>query len=196
MKIGVKLWGVSLVISLAMSAAPASAAPIITGVGADVTAAPFSFGFLGSTFTFGPGGGLPSILAVSSTENAAVRTVFGSPSPDFVDRGTVTYDANILGGYGTFLRPTDIPFSNGNNFLGLIVTSSGQNYYGFVYSTNTIINSYGFESSPNTAITATTAVPAAVPEPATWAMMILGFAVVGAAMRRRKAGITATVSYV
>ncbi|MEL6875314.1 MAG: PEPxxWA-CTERM sorting domain-containing protein, partial [Pseudomonadota bacterium] len=32
-----------------------------------------------------------------------------------------------------------------------------------------------------------------VPEPGTWAMMILGFGLVGGAMRRRKASVT--VSY-
>lgn len=35
----------------------------------------------------------------------------------------------------------------------------------------------------------------AVPEPATWAMMILGFGVVGASMRRRKRNVTTTVVY-
>jgi PEP-CTERM motif len=36
---------------------------------------------------------------------------------------------------------------------------------------------------------------AAVPEPATWAMMILGFGVVGGAMRRRKAATMLRVAY-
>lgn len=35
----------------------------------------------------------------------------------------------------------------------------------------------------------------AVPEPATWAMMILGMGAVGFAMRRRKANVTTTVAY-
>jgi hypothetical protein len=41
----------------------------------------------------------------------------------------------------------------------------------------------------------TVIVPGAVPEPATWAMMLLGFAFVGAALRRRKGNVTTTVSY-
>jgi len=40
-----------------------------------------------------------------------------------------------------------------------------------------------------------TALAAAVPEPATWAMMILGMGAVGFAMRRRKSNVTTTVGY-
>ena len=39
-----------------------------------------------------------------------------------------------------------------------------------------------------------TLLPSAVPEPATWAMMILGFLVVGAALRRRRSSGNALVS--
>lgn len=38
-------------------------------------------------------------------------------------------------------------------------------------------------------------VTAAVPEPATWAMMLVGFGSVGAAMRRRKSKVATSVSY-
>jgi hypothetical protein len=36
---------------------------------------------------------------------------------------------------------------------------------------------------------------AAVPEPATWAMMILGFGLIGGAMRSRKTGVTTRIAY-
>ncbi len=36
---------------------------------------------------------------------------------------------------------------------------------------------------------------AAVPEPATWAMMIMGFGLIGGALRSRKAGVTTKVAY-
>ena len=186
MRFGLKLAGTGLLLSLAISAAPASAAPIITAVGTDVTAMPFSFSYLGSTFTFSNGGSFPDFLAVSTAGSAAVRTVFGTPSTDFTNRGTVVYDQNILGGYGSFPTATTIPVSNGNNFLGLRVTSAGQSFYGFLYSTNTGINSYGFESAANTAIRATTDISAAVPEPGSWALMIVGFGGIGFSMRRRK----------
>ena len=185
MRVGLYLSSTSLLFGLALMSAPSSAAPMITAVGTDVTNTPFSFSYLGSTFTISKGDGFGSLISVSTAGGAAVRTVFGSPSTDFTDRGVPLYDDNTLGGYGSFPVNTPVGASNGSNFLGLRVTSAGQNFYGFLYSTNAQVNSYGFESVANTGITATTTVPAAVPEPGTWAMMILGFGVIGYAIRRK-----------
>lgn len=44
-----------------------------------------------------------------------------------------------------------------------------------------------YKASSNAVLYYTSQPPVAVPEPATWAMMIAGFGLVGAAMRRRKA---------
>lgn len=52
-------------------------------------------------------------------------------------------------------------------------------------------NSISFATAPAVVITPTPAVP----EPATWAMMIVGFGTVGGAMRRRKSKVTTTVAY-
>ena len=185
MRVGLHLSGTSLLFGLALMSAPSSAAPIITAVGADVTNAPFSFSYLGNTFTISKGDGFGSLFSVSTAGGATVRTVFGSPSTDFTDRGVPLYDENTLGGYGAFPMVTPVGASNGNNFLGLRVTAAGQSFYGFLYSTNAQVNSYGFESVANTGITATTTIPAAVPEPGTWAMMILGFGAIGYVMRRK-----------
>ena len=174
-----------LLLSVAFAAVPVSAAPVITAVGADLTASPFSFSYLGSTFTFSNGVGFPNLFSVSTNSAAAVRTVFGSPSTDFTDRSIVTYNQNTLGGYGSFSAPTIVAYTNGDNFLGLRVTSANQSYYGFAYTTNSVLNSFGFETAADTGIVATTAIPSAVPEAATWAMMLVGFGAVGFAMRRR-----------
>jgi hypothetical protein len=173
--------------ALVFAASPALSAPVITGVNADLSAAPFSFSFMGSTFTFNGAGGFPDYLSVSTTQNGAVRTVFGNPSTDFPNRGFIVYDQNTLGGYGSFANLTTIGASNGENLLGLRVNAGGQDYYGFAYTTNTTFNSYGFETRANTGIVPTTVVPpSAVPEPATWAMFIGGFGLIGGAMRRRQ----------
>lgn len=165
----------------------AQAAPIITAVNADLSASPYSFSFMGGSFTFSGDGGFPNYLSVSTTGSAAVRTVFGNPSTDFVDRGTVVYDQNTLGGFGSFAMPAAISPSNGFNFLGLRVTSGSQNYYGFAYSTNSVLNSFGFETMPETGITATTeSGTAAVPEPTSWALMLVGFGATGVALRSRR----------
>ena len=166
-------------------ASPAVAAPVFVTVNQDISTSPFSFSYLGGVFTFDGSGGFPNYLSVSTGGGAAVRTVFGQPSSDFTNRGTVVYDENTLGGYGSFPTPTTVPFTNGENFLGLRVTSGGQDFYGFAYTTNSIFNGFAFETSPGVGITATTNFPA-VPEPATWALLILGFGTVGATMRRRQ----------
>ena len=187
----VRLTAMSSVLAIGLAAVPASAAPVITAVNADLTSAPFSFSYLGGTFTFGSTGDIFAPLSVSAADGAAVSAFGGflgiplKPSSFFTDRGTVISGPGF-GQFASFATLTPVDSSNGDNFLNLRVTSGGQNYYGFAYTTNATLNSYGFETSPETAITATTAIPAAVPEPATWAMMLVGFGAVGFAMRRRK----------
>ena len=58
-------------------------------------------------------------------------------------------------------------------------------FFGYAFTTNTLLNGVVFNNTPGQAITASVNLPAAVPEPATWAMMLLGFAAVGLTMRRR-----------
>lgn len=181
-------------LALPLFANPAVAAPVFTTVNADISTTPYIFSFMGGTFTFDGSGGFPNYLSVATDGGAAVRTVFGRPSTDFTNRGTVVYDANTLGGFGAFPTLTNVPFTNGENFLGLRVTSGGQNFYGFAFTTNSTFNGFAFETTPNVGITATTAFPAAVPEPGTWALLILGFGAVGATMRRKSAN-RATLAY-
>jgi hypothetical protein len=95
--------------------------------------------------------------------------------------------------YGAFADQTVIRFSNGGNFIGLRAVTGTGTFYGFAYSTDNILNSIGFENVADTAITATTAA-GAVPEPASWALMIAGFGLVGGAMRRR-AAVRTTIRY-
>ncbi len=175
-----------LALSLGLASLPANAEVIITPINLDISSTPITFTFMGGMFTFDTAGGFPNFLNVQTNSTAAVRTVFGQPSTDFTNRGTVTYDANTLGGFASFPDRTNVRFTNGENFLGLRVTSGGQDFFGFAFTTNTVLNSFGFETQPGVGITATRAIPAPVPEPATWAMLILGFGAVGFALRRRK----------
>lgn len=175
-----------LLMCLGVASAPAVAAPAITSVNADLSSSSYTFSFLGNSFTLTGNGGFPNYLSVSTAGGAAVRTVFGSPSTDFTDRGTVIYDASTLGGYGSFPALTSVPYTNGNNYLGLRATSGGQDYYGFLFTTDSTLNSYGFERAANTGINPNAALAAAVPESSTWAMMIGGFGMVGGALRRRR----------
>lgn len=94
-----------------------------------------------------------------------------------VDAGAPFYTditANLLGGGSV-------------RFEDVLLDGNGQNKFRIYGDT--------FESIVFSAVSGTinditqvrvTAVPGAVPEPATWAMMLLGFGIVGGAMRRRR----------
>ncbi|WP_375290935.1 PEPxxWA-CTERM sorting domain-containing protein [Qipengyuania sp.] len=182
----------------AVGAAPATAAPVLRVINQDLQSNPYQFCYMGGCFNFTAQGftGFGEILGVRTSGSAAVTAtppIFGSvlPSVSFVDRGTVTYGPppEAFGYYASFDDTAFARFSNNDNFLGLRVTSNGQDYYGFAYTTNQTLNGIGFETLPGTVITATTDFSgAAVPEPATWAMLILGFGTIGGAMRARRRG--------
>ena len=169
-------------LAAAFVAAPAAAAPVLCEVNADLLNSPFTFSVQGVSFSLSAVNNFSAPLLVSNGAGGAFSSVFGSPSSSFVDRGTVQYGPNVFGSYASFPTPTSVNFSNGNNFLGIRATVGSDNYYGFVFTTNNILKGYGFETAANTAITATTAVP----EPATWAMMLLGFGMVAGAARYRR----------
>lgn len=175
---------VALATALA-AAAPAVAAPVLVRTDANLSAAPFTFTIQGVSFTFGSTGDPFAPLRVSNGAGGAISSFFGAPSSSFTNRGTVTYGPNEFGAYTSFPSPTTVRFSNGENFLGLRATVGADTFYGFAFTTNSVLNGYGFETMANTAITATRQI-AAVPEPATWGLMLVGFAMVGAGVRYRR----------
>lgn len=165
-------------------ATPAAAERVITTVNADLTGAPFLFSFRDGQFTFGSTGDPFNPISVATGGSAQISSFFGEPSSSFVDRGTVVYGPDF-GMFSAFPSTTTARFTLGDNFFGLRATSGGLDYYGFAFTTNAVLNSYGFETVAGRAVTATTEQVAAVPEPATWAMMVLGFGTVGYRLRRR-----------
>lgn len=180
---------------IGFTASTASAAPVVTAIGADLSRAAYTFTLTGSSFTFGFNGdyfgGGP--ITIATANGGQVNTVFGSPSTSFVDRGVVTFGPTMQ--YAAFSTATPIRFTNGQNFIGLrALNGDGSAFYGYAYTTNNVLNSIGFETIANTAITATTAI-GSVPEPTSWAMMILGLGAVGGLMRRRSQ-VKSTVRFV
>ena len=175
----------------AVTAVPmsAQAAPVITAIGADLAQGSYSFGYLGNVFTFGATGDVFNPLSVMNEAPAATSSFGGflgiptTPTSSFTDRGTVTFGPTDS--YTSFSSPTPVPYSLGDNFVGLRATVGGQDYFGFAYTSNALLNSIGFETTAGQTITATTAI-SSVPELATWGMMILGMGVVGGVMRRRQ----------
>ena len=171
-----------------VSAAPAAAAPVIVDTDANLRTAPFTFAIQGVNFTFGATGDIFAPVSVSNGPGGAISSVFGAPSSFFTNRGTVSFGPNVFGAFTSFSNPTSVRFSIGENFFGLRATVGADTFFGFAFTTNSTLNGYGFETTPGAAITATTAVP----EPGTWAMLIVGFAAAGAGMRyRRRTATTA-----
>jgi len=98
----------------------------------------------------------------------------------------VMFGPDQFGSYAGFPTATDIPYSSSDSFLGLRYTVGADTYYGFAQFAGGDLERYGFETTPNTDIDANFPV-AQVPEPSTWAMMMLGFVGTAflAAKRRR-----------
>lgn len=171
---------------LAAAGWPVLAAPVVTAVGTTYTASsPYTFSFGQSSFTLTGTGDPFAPTAISNGGTGQFKTIFGSPTSEFVGRGVVTFGSGDQ--YAAFAMPTPIRFSNGDNFIGLRATNAtGQVFYGYAFTTNNVINSYAFETVAGQTITASATIPPAVPEPATWAMMIGGFGAIGGAMRNRR----------
>jgi hypothetical protein len=176
----------------------ANAAPMIVTLNSSFAASPVSINFDGSTFTFSSTGDIFMPTAVQTAGGGAVRSFGGffifplQPSTDFPDRGSgiLTYGPGTQ--FSSFTTPATIPFSNGDNYLGLRATLDGLDYYGYAYTQDTTLKSFGFETTANTAFTLNTSTAAAaVPEPATWAMMLVGFGAMGGALRRKRASVSA-----
>lgn len=180
----------AIALAVAFVAVPASAAPVLTEVNANLLNSPFTFSVQGVAFTLSAVDSFSAPLVVSNGTGGAISSVFGAPSSFFVNRGTVQFGPGIFGNYTSFSSPTSVNFSNGDNYLGIRSTVGANDFYGFVYTTNNVLKGYGFETMANTTITATTML-AAVPEPATWAMMLIGFGMIGATARYRRRNTTA-----
>jgi hypothetical protein len=90
--------------------------------------------------------------------------------------GNVT--VTFFGSFGTEVRTFDL--GNGNNWIAA-ETSGGDLITAISFDTN----GPGVDDIRQVRLGGITAVGTAVPEPATWAMLLGGFGVVGASMRRR-----------
>lgn len=137
-------------------------------------------GFLGTFLAAGPTPGQPATLTFIQP-TSFLSFLWGSPD---------TYNVLTINGTQTFTAAS----------LGFPVLNGAQNfaqYVGFTGTNGTLINTVSFSNIPSQDAfeAANFSVTAAVPEPATWAMMLVGFGGIGFAMRRRKSKVTTNVAF-
>jgi hypothetical protein len=185
--------GLLLTGAIALCPMPAFAATVVLASNIDFRSAPFTFGVTPTdryTLSFNSREQFdPSPVLVSTTGTAAVTTFFGAPSVFSIDP-PVTFGPNTFPGFNTVPVATRAPFTLTASDLGLRYGSNGAFFYGYARFSGGLLDRVAFESVANTPILAG-AVASAVPEPGTWLTMMIGFGVIGGAVRRRRRAVTA-----
>ena len=177
--------------------------PILNGatgvvVGDSIYDVRFVDGTCGSLFTnCGASGGAAFAFTDSTSASAAAQALFDQVFSLTANGQPIYYDWNpFLAGCGNFaLCQSLIPYLNTN---GSVFADSAVNYSQGYGDSNDRVNlgvNLGSPSNTDTSIydsvtyavfTRTGAVTAAVPEPATWAMMLLGFGAIAFQTRRKR----------
>lgn len=167
-----------------VAVAPASAKIVVVASDVDFSASPY-------TATLAPGDTLtfeyapretfdpaPSLISTGGTTQATA--FFGAPSVNFTDPPSF-FGPNAFPGYASITTPGRATGSLTSSDLGFRFGTAGSYNYGYVRFAGSQIQTIAYQDLANVGIQA-----GAVPEPATWALMILGFGAVGGAMRRRQ----------
>ena len=157
------------------------AAPAALALASPASAAQYMFSFTTSTPLFGP-----TVLGSGTfTTSDTATTVAGQTAFQIL---SITGTVNGLainaptGSYGNYFT-TGPSFLDGSGTMFSLI--GGGNVAFFNQSTNGLYRVNTFSPGSSNYVNATSSRVAAVPEPATWAMMLLGFAAVGFVMRRR-----------
>lgn len=141
------------------------------------------------------GSAYATVLNFDITGNGTARFTLDTSivKPMFVNNTGITY-TNVSGTYNGVTASRSVQFFNSTNYGGFNVGFVGQGTGPVLYTGSTAdpvfnlgtfqLQPFGFGVKGGYTVTIA-AVAAAVPEPATWAMMILGFGLVGYAVRRR-----------
>lgn len=177
----------------------AASALALGSMSAPASAAQFMFNFTPSTPLFGPPVSGSGIFTTSDTP----MTVGGQTAFSILSvTGTVNGSA-ITAAQGTGFGPGGTFgnfFTTGPGFLDgsgtRFFTAAGLDVRFFQQSSNGLfrVNTFGQFGSSEFVNASASRVQAAVPEPATWLMLIAGFGLIGFAMRRQ-AKTKVTVSY-
>jgi hypothetical protein len=162
----------------AVSMSRAEAANVVVSPAADFSAAPYTIefgsGMDAATFTLSviPNNDGITVDQVSTGGNGMVDSFLSQPAP-------LPFQLGILIGAGdtfaAFPSPAPILFSAAEDNIGIEFQLSDGAHFGYVTTVGPEVLQYGFNDSPGGSI----ATGASVPEPSTWAMMLLGFVGLG-----------------
>lgn len=184
------------IIAATSAVAPASAEVKTVGLGGvSFYDTPYTYDFGGGNsvtfttvdkgFSFAPAG----VSTGGSTQIASLGAPFydpAQPTSYFSNRGG-SIGPDTLAQYVGYSAPAAIAYSISDSIIGLRF-DLGQGYqYGYAQIAGSTLQGFRFETTPGLGVNI-----AAVPEPASWALLISGFGIIGLAMRRRRvAAVTA-----
>ncbi len=133
------------------------------------------YAFTAAATNNGPG------AAVVTSGTSTVSSFLGAVA-DF-SIGAAINQTGQLYSFSAFPTPAVIPFSTANDFIGLAFNLADGLHYGYAQVAGPTLVNYAFESTPGATIL--TGAVAAVPEPASLALLLAGVAGAAAAKRRR-----------
>ena len=185
--------------AFAMTLASPAAAVVIGATGVTLGSNPTTFTFGSSAFAFSYDATAAaafnpdtySVQTFGTAQTSAFGGFLGIPlTPSlFFTSANVLIDNSLFPSFASFPALSPIPDSLTSGDLALRYTRGADTFFGYARFNGDSTLDFAFENVSNRAITAGAAIsgplPAAVPEPATWAMMLVGFAAVGYGMRRR-----------
>ena len=184
---------VGLLLAGLLAGAAAQAAPASTVANIDFTHGSTSFGYLGQQFTFtdvssGAFDFNPVAITTGTDAKVSSLSIFGPALPSIYfdplrGSGHLVFDASVQ--YSSFNK-TAIQYSASPSFIGLSLSLNDGTHYGYAEFAGTTLVSYAFETSVGVGIDAAGASVAAVPEPATFAMMFGGLSLMAFVARRRR----------
>lgn len=172
-----KIFGTIAAVGLAMTAMPAAAATVVQGFSVA------SGGWFGGGNPYGVGTN-PAILG-SVTVDTTNTTGTSFSAINWVTGSKIWTLADIN------IGASSVSFSGGNVSQFSLIFNQSSNY---VYSSNTVAISDGRSLIACNGCVSLVAAQAAVPEPATWAMMLFGFGAIGGFLRRRRRYNTAAMA--
>jgi len=154
-------------------------------------AAQFTFSFTPSQALIGTpysGSGVfttsDTAMIVGGQTAYAITSISGTVNGSAIVAPTAASYGNYFTTGATFLDGSGIRFN----------TANGMNVAFFNQSTNQLYRVNGISPGTSFYVTASSSAVAAAPEPASWALMVGGFGLIGVALRGRRNGATASLA--